>query len=351
MSTRGIDSLLADLVAEGTVESEGAFTLDRDKAREKMRQFQLADPLEYLLQLVRAAVLRGATALTFAIDTDDMWLSFDGNPFTIEDFDELYGALFGRGEGGVLAARRHLALGVNSALALDPRHVRVESGEAVLEARPGADDAFGPLTPARADTRVHVRDRLRLGNLVRFVRVLSGSLPELTLLAARCAYCPVPLTLNGDRLDGGLARLRGELVSWVEVEDDGVFVAGGHGLDDAPGTVSLVAAGVTIRDVALPTAPGFRAVAGSRALRTDVSQADVVQDEAWATLMQGVERARLTSLMSLLADRPEAAEAALVRELLHAPPPGISLRRYSTFQTAISSPASAWQAKPACSRS
>ncbi|MEZ4467406.1 MAG: hypothetical protein R3F60_23475 [bacterium] len=326
--SKGIDGLLADLVAEGTVDSAGAFSLDRDKAREKMRQFQLAEPLEYLLQLVRAAVLRGATALSFEIDTDDMWLSFDGESFEVEDFDELYGALFGGGDAGGLAARRHLALGVNAALALAPRHVRVESGGAFLEARPGQDDAFGPLAPTRAGTRVHVRDRLRLGNLVRFVRALGGSLPERKLLADRCAYCPVPLTLNDARLDGGLDRLRAELASWAEVTDGDARVAGGHALDEAPGTVAIVAAGVTIRQVPLPAAPGFRAVAMAPGLRTDVSQADVVQDATYARLLGLVEQARLTSLLALLADRPEEAEAALVRELLYAPPPGVWAEQY-----------------------
>ena len=61
--------LIADLRADGEVISAGEFTLDREKAREKLRHFQLADPRRYVLELVQAAVLKGAERILFEIDS------------------------------------------------------------------------------------------------------------------------------------------------------------------------------------------------------------------------------------------------------------------------------------------
>ena len=55
--------LIAGLQSDAEFDSDGGFSLDREKAREKMRQFQLADPHRYVLLLVEAAVLRGATTI------------------------------------------------------------------------------------------------------------------------------------------------------------------------------------------------------------------------------------------------------------------------------------------------
>ena len=54
-----------------------------------MRQFQLARPRSYVLELVQAAVLKGATRIAFNIDTDDMRMAFNGRPFTLHEFGEL----------------------------------------------------------------------------------------------------------------------------------------------------------------------------------------------------------------------------------------------------------------------
>ena len=72
-----VDDLISDLRNEGEVVSEGRFTLDRDKAREKMRQFQLADPRAYVLELVQAAVLKGAAEIAFDIDADDSFSLYE----------------------------------------------------------------------------------------------------------------------------------------------------------------------------------------------------------------------------------------------------------------------------------
>ena len=73
------DRLIEALAKEGALVSAGEFTLDRVKAREKMRSFQLADPRMYVLLLVQAAVCKGAGHVDFTFDSDDMRLQCDGH--------------------------------------------------------------------------------------------------------------------------------------------------------------------------------------------------------------------------------------------------------------------------------
>ena len=58
--------LIAELQAQGVVDSDGLFTLDRDQARRKLQLFQLANPARFVLELVQAAVLKGASRLFFS---------------------------------------------------------------------------------------------------------------------------------------------------------------------------------------------------------------------------------------------------------------------------------------------
>ena len=62
-----LDALMSELRADGALDSTGQFTLDREQARSKMQKFQLADARRYVLELVQAAILRGATSIAFDI--------------------------------------------------------------------------------------------------------------------------------------------------------------------------------------------------------------------------------------------------------------------------------------------
>ena len=78
------------------------------------------------------------------------------------------GSLFSRGDDPNLRARRLLALGLNAAAALNPRLVRVHSGEVALSLRPGEPDRI-EAAPATSETRIHVRQRFRPGLAVEFL--------------------------------------------------------------------------------------------------------------------------------------------------------------------------------------
>ena len=56
MSTLQVEDLLGELTREGQLQSSGRFTIDISKAKEKLAQFQFADPFCYILQLVQGSL-------------------------------------------------------------------------------------------------------------------------------------------------------------------------------------------------------------------------------------------------------------------------------------------------------
>ena len=308
-----IDALLADLQSEGTVDSQGGFTLDRDKAREKMRQFQLADPREYLLQLIRTAHCQGATRIDIEVDADDMHLRFDGAVFTQRDFEELYDALFGRADDPAVAGRRHLALGLNAALGLDPRRITVHSGAAWLTVVPDGDDDFGALDPPIEGTWLHARDRMRFSNVFRFFQGLGGSLPEAKLVAERCGFSTTDITINGKPLLDGRARIQSRTAAFHSSERDECWAYGGPTRPGRAGELHIIAGGVRVTTVALPGMVGFVGAAGSRHIRTDVSQADVIRDHRFERVMDCARAVQIGALEALM----DAGEADAFLDPVH----------------------------------
>lgn len=70
--------LIGELVSEGTQVDEGGFTLDPTKALEKLRAFQLAEREAWVLFLVEAAALAGASARIAFWAGEDLAVDFVG---------------------------------------------------------------------------------------------------------------------------------------------------------------------------------------------------------------------------------------------------------------------------------
>lgn len=320
-----IDELIEGLSAEGRVESEGEFTLDRDQARDKLRQFQLEDPRRYVLELVQAAYLKGATEIRFDIDADDMILRFDGQPFDREDFDYLYGASFSRRQEPRIRARRQLAVGLNAAMALNPRWCRVTSGTedhgVRMEMRPGRDDVVEDGAPQEPGTRIHVKARFRPGLAVSFVRNLTGRVPEELVIQEACYYSSRPIWLDGNRVsfEGGAVlpgcshhvALRGEGYSGMV----GFRVRGPLRQE----SIRLVQDGVWIETHCDPNGVlDFEAVVETEGLTKDLSQGSFLRDEAYQRVIRTVRSAQGESLSMLLEANGRRPGPWLIGAMTHA---------------------------------
>ncbi len=303
--------LIGELRADGELDSVGEFTLDRDRAREKMRRFQLTDPRSYVLELVQAAVLAGASEAHFEIDADDMRMSFDGRPFTAEDFEQLYNSMFTRRSS---LALRQLALGLNSAMAQGPKVLRVESGTARMEMRPGGDE----ITTAEmvAGTRIHVKDRFGNATLVRFVLKLRGHITEMLYLKERCRWTALAIYLGGERISRfePLAGAAGR----VERSTSEASIVAGFARERRPARLMILDQGVWIATHQLDRLPPqFVACVESPRLIKDASQRDVVRNRAYRGVRAAVRAAFYQALAELAAVGVLWEEPPFRRLLLH----------------------------------
>lgn len=296
-----VESMLARLRGESELAARGTFSLDREQARTKMRQFQLADPHRWILLLVRAAVLGAATRIRVTVDHESVSTEFDGRPLGRDDFEELYASMFASSAAPAIQARRELALACNAAMALEPEVLRIESGAGsaavAFEMRPDAPDVISECPKATGGTRV----RLVLGGSSSAMASLLAPGrrgPEQRLLVVACRWSDTVIELDGERISFGLdsAKLRGQPTI-------GSGVLRRCGFDDAgePAKVVVLQDGLVLTTRKPPALPrGFLAIVDGTHLRTDVSRTEPVEDEAWAALLDAVRVAGTESLLLLL---------------------------------------------------
>ncbi|MCA9661410.1 MAG: hypothetical protein KC486_23930 [Myxococcales bacterium] len=330
------DELVADLRADGVVDSQGRFTLDPAKAREKMRRFQLADPRRYVLELVQAARLRGATRIEFRIDADDMWMRFDGRPFRAEELENIYSSLFADGDDPDLQALRQLALGLNAAMGMAPKRAQVHSGDAAMELRVDGEDRIAANRKPDDGTLIHVKQAARLGLILDFFRNAFGRLGEERHIAERCVYAGIEITLDGRPVSAATRSLAGAI---IELEFDTGERRGIVGLlpTDAYAELRLIKDGVWISSETLSDElQGMVFVVEDPRLRKDVSQAKIVHDASYEAVLRACVDLRWRLLEALYARfeaSGDAEPAPAERQLFTR-----ALQTYATSETLAAVP-------------
>lgn len=282
--------ILEELYSVGTVESSGEFTLNADVALEKMARFQLAEPHLYLLCLVASAVAGGAERFDLAVDADDVVARWDGGSFSRLELDSLFSNMLVRGRDARQRSLSELALGVRGALGSQPRWVSVESWNGETGSRlviRGEERSLESLVEhGPAFTRVHVKERLALG---RLVKKWTSGLPEAHLVERRCTYARMAVTVNG-RLVSREPDLTGCLQR--RKLKHGVLGLGRGGELGRAGesVVTVVLDGVSFpRPLNLGTGE-VRAFLWTGELHKDLSQAGLVEDQAYLELVAELSR-------------------------------------------------------------
>ncbi len=311
--------------------SRGTALVDPRAAVERLRSFQLAEPLLYVLEIVRAAVAGQATAVDLYNDADDLVLTFDGAAPSADDLAHLLDHLFSTQHPRL----RLLAIAVNTALGFGPRHVdlyttrdapaghchrvrftagvshdpdarvpaALESARVELVARPADLPLEG--------VRVHLRESFGLP----VVREWFARDPaETVLLRDRLVALPIPLRRDGVALATGFvpaalvsvpldlgAELRGSLQLLAPTHGHRLVLSElGVILEERP----LAPAG----DAAVPDAP-LRLHLDARSLPTNASRSQV---DLSGGLQHALRRAwNLHTLHLLDATRARLADPSL----------------------------------------
>ncbi|MDE2292631.1 MAG: hypothetical protein KGL53_11165, partial [Elusimicrobia bacterium] len=104
----------------------GSLRVDRPRALEKLRRYQLGDPRRGVLFWLRCACAAGAKFVNVEPGPNTLVLTFDGRPLARADLRDPYGALFVE---DAEPRGRQLALGMLWAMRLEPSSLELESGE------------------------------------------------------------------------------------------------------------------------------------------------------------------------------------------------------------------------------
>jgi hypothetical protein len=286
-------ALVTRLEAEAQFVDEGSFTLDPQKAREKLAAYQLAEPERYVLFLVEAAhLLPNCTNVAFTIDSVSTQVVFDGVELRGDELEGCFDALFVDVDGHDpesarrIRARQRLALAINTALGLPDARVEMHStiaGEASVRV------AFDAGRRVQTNTLPGASSTSSL--VVELHHVANSELQQ-TALRDDTRYATVPIQLDGVRIGAG----RAELCAVIEMRDAEDRVVGQVGWCAAQarlglGSVMLMANGVTIEmiDHHPGVTTGMVALADASDLARDISQSKLQHDEAFAQRLEAVK--------------------------------------------------------------
>lgn len=180
---------LEELRTVGTVESVGNFTLDSERALELLARFRFASPYEYVLKLVQAGVAGGAQQVDVRVSRRETSVEFLGWSPAPDFWEDPLRQALERGN--------HLGVGLLAARGLHPRDLettreplRIVIREPERPSRVYAGPTWGRWT----DAVQHLPADLIAELSCRW----DG---EFTQVWRRCVFAPIPVTLNGRRVN------------------------------------------------------------------------------------------------------------------------------------------------------
>lgn len=215
-----LEAFLHAQQARGFLDSQGSFTVNVEKAREKLGKFALAHPGFYLLKVIQAGVAMGSSQLRITTTQRGLGLWFA--PARTYDFAHFQAAVANPAQ-TVAAPLRLLAEGFNASL-----WSGLESACVIAWSRDGGrglfldgDGLVSGNSPPRPDDLPAV-DHLWMFSLSKSASGWSKSQveDEIAAVRERCPYLPLELTLDEQTLPRRPSR-RGWLVERLDVANDG----------------------------------------------------------------------------------------------------------------------------------
>lgn len=295
-----LDALIERSRRPGRLKERRTFTLSRDKAIEKQREFALRNPREYVLELVQAAVFHQATYIAIDVKPHSALVAWTGaDALQGHELENLFDYLFAdRGD----AALRHLvqlAVGVNAILQRNPRVLRIESGDGeravIVEIDAQGNSTVG--VPDEAIFGTYLYAEFRSNWFARFIQRTGDPTTddEQSLVEQRCMYCKVPILLNNRAPFGWRSSKHIEVFAaraQVHFDEHGRRgVVALHSSPRAPSGFRMVVGGVWINTLPLAelaTQPLVGVICDDR-LRKTADQSNIVQDHRYIEMLHAVQ--------------------------------------------------------------
>ena len=297
---------------------KGQFTIDLARAREKLGKYQLADPYAYVLEFVQAAALRGAKVIDIFVDTDDLKISFTGEPFQAEELHNLEMAVLDDATNSLQRSRKKMAMGLLAVQTLQPASMVIESSDGHLWTKEQKKAATLITKSAnRTDNFIHVKMPWSLSALLDRFRSRKTLREEELLLQKHCTVTEILIIHNGEVISRPPSEavdkncLAGVTITAPHISGWGGLVPG------SPAELTLIANGVTVDKLSLELGEiPFQAVVEGSNLTTDISGTSVQKDDEYERVLTRVRKAREKSLVNLETSDALRYAEEIKRELL-----------------------------------
>lgn len=197
-----LETFLHQQQAEGTLDSSGHFTLAREKALEKMAAFQLPRDTAWALKVVQAVVLSGATRLSVRQTGTDTEFHFDPQQaWTLDDLETAFFDPEVTDNPGLDHLKR--ALWSVSLNGMRPFHIALDQAQQSLVWT--GHDFRRPDCKPRSGCSLLVSHRTIFEGkglpIIRSFEAAKGNADLAAELVREAFVCPIPLELDGRRLD------------------------------------------------------------------------------------------------------------------------------------------------------
>ncbi len=295
-----LDALLARSREPAIYKNRRHFTLSREKAIEKQREFALRDPRFAVLELIQGAIFAGASYLAVDTRTQDVLVAWVGAPpLRREELENIFDYLFASRADPAIRHLVQLAVGLNALLQQRPRSIRLESGAGScvrLELRPDGEASIGEVESPIDGT--YIVAEFGGGFFSRFRWSTPPAAKVASLIEERCLYTPVPILLNGRAPFGFRAYHKVEIFGAHDQQafDDGERrgVVAIHDSARVRQHYRIVVGGVWITDLRLEELASVPLVGVicDDGLRKTADHAAIVQshdDPAYVRMLHGVQ--------------------------------------------------------------
>lgn len=216
--SQDLDIFLKSMVAQGSVNSSGIFTIDIQAALPKLEKFQLPKPYFGILKVIQSAVVSQARHLSAYSSSAGTTIEHDGIPPSPDQLKNLLSYLLAQDENNEYASLRELAIGLNTSLARGASWVEItvktENGwtsqrwasreDSKLVEKPRSNKPYSLRFTIRNSagqfssslwSRIHSKDILGM---------LTGSRDDLDddikVIFDRCRFAPLSISINSKKL-------------------------------------------------------------------------------------------------------------------------------------------------------
>lgn len=209
MSSEELQNYLKQQAGTGA-ESAGTFTLDPQKALEKLAKYQLPEPGLWVVKLVQAGVCFRVDKIHVTLSRHAVRLRFEGGP-QFRSSEILTALISGESLKGGMGS---LVAGLRAVLGQQPRSLRLSDNHEGSIWLKGQNVERSSATVADS-LAIAVEIKRVPANFSRLRFLLGQSVVEHRALCKHCEITPIPVILDGRTISRQLAREEGEIATWV----------------------------------------------------------------------------------------------------------------------------------------